>query len=560
MRFREQPSLTPSYFPRIMGFPDPQSRRQEGPRTAGALRLGDGEAPRHPAAAEPGDLGSQQVMGTIPTASRNFPGASYYSALRRPVAFVVREPGATGRSFAWTERHLQCAWSDRIAPPGGLMTDAGEPLVVEDPGRWNLGSGPDFLDAALVIGPDRRRISGDIEIHVSPRDWIDHGHGNDPAYAGVIAHVTYFGGGLPPARLPSGAVQLTLADALMHDPSFSFESIDVTAYPYAAVTRDPPPCAVALRDWSSDDRALLLEVAGEERLRVKSSRMARAIEDSGAEQALYEEIMCALGYKNNRVPFRRLARLLPLDALREESGNDVHRAYALLLGVADLMPRKTSARWNTETRRFVRTLWDHWWKEQAQWQGRSLARSDWRLSGLRPQNHPARRLAAAACLFGSGIDLHGRLQALDTADPSRWFSEAGRLLSDGARMPYWRQRLSLSGKGQKRDIALLGKARIAAILSNAAIPLLAATGSSTTPLHRMLPGEDRNSIVRQAAHSLFGRDHNPSGYRSGLRQQGLIQIFHDFCLNTGAGCAGCALPTALRSSPPPRGKSVTCPL
>ena len=36
--------------------------------------------------------------------------------------------------------------------------------------------------------------------------------------------------------------------------------------------------------------------------------------------------------------------------------------------------------------------------------------------------------------------------------------------------------------------------------------------------------------IREAAHQLLGPDHNPAMYRSGLRQQGLLQIYFDFCV------------------------------
>jgi len=60
-----------------------------------------------------------------------------------------------------------------------------------------------------------------------------------------------------------------------------------------------------------------------------------------------------------------------------------------------------------------------------------------------------------------------------------------------------------------------------------------------------LPAEDENRFVRHMAHALFGHDHNPVLYRTGLRQQGLLQIFGDFCLNTGGGCKACRLPGIL---------------
>ncbi|MFH0878500.1 MAG: hypothetical protein V2A34_02195, partial [Lentisphaerota bacterium] len=61
-----------------------------------------------------------------------------------------------------------------------------------------------------------------------------------------------------------------------------------------------------------------------------------------------------------------------------------------------------------------------------------------------------------------------------------------------------------------------------------------------------LPAETLNSVIRRTADSLFGPDHSTTLYRHGLRQQGLSQIFHDFCLNDRSRCATCGLPELVR--------------
>jgi hypothetical protein len=72
---------------------------------------------------------------------------------------------------------------------------------------------------------------------------------------------------------------------------------------------------------------------------------------------------------------------------------------------------------------------------------------------------------------------------------------------------------------------------------------------ATLDLLHHLPPEDDNRFIRHTAHSLFGHDHNPALYRTGLRQQGLLQLFHDFCLNSRECCGACTLPRALASQP-----------
>jgi len=450
-----------------------------------------------------------------------------------------------GAGFAYTERHLQCTWYDSLYRPGALETVDGEALTVHDPGHWNLAAGPDFLDAVLSVAPNRRRLKGDVEVHVRPGDWHAHGHAEDPRYRHVAAHITYFPGRLPPDSLPPGAVQVSLKPFLANDPLFSFECIDVTAYPYAARPPKPLPCAQIISALSPERSIELLEEAGRERLETKARRAAAGIKEKGLDQQFYEDFLYALGYKQNRVPFRQLARRLPLERLNEEADGNCLRGYALLLGVSGLMPSSTDTRWDGETRLFVRGLWDIWWKKQNDWAGRSISPSVWCRSGIRPQNHPVRRLAAAAALFCRSDSIAQQVLDLDTANAKDWYRRAAGLLETACVMPYWKHRLGFTGTAARSEVALLGSWRVAAILSNVFVPFLKALNQPTDSLLQHLPAEQDNSLIRRTAHSLFGRDHNPACYRTGLRQQGLLQIFYDFCLNDRNACRNCRLAEAL---------------
>jgi len=476
----------------------------------------------------------------------SFRRADRYAALKDVTqASMVRESHSDETAFPYSERHLQCVWFDSSLRPPLLRSADGEEIIIEDAGHWNLEAGPDFLDAVLSIGAEHRKVCGDVEIHIRPGDWQDHGHLEDPAYSRVVAHVSYFPGSLPANALPTGAVQISLRDALRSNPTFSFECVDVTSYPYASLPAKPTPCGEILASRDPDEGAQLLESAGEERLRVKAARMAENIRERGEEQVFYEEIMCALGYKHNRIPFRQLAFAVPLLALQEEAGADPMKAYSLFLGVGGLLPAKTSMRWDDEARAFIRCLWDNWWKQQAKWDTRTLDHETWHLLGLRPQNHPVRRMAAASVLFTGKKSLLLAFNDLDVTSPKTWFRDAQALLTGTSGMEFWKRRLSFAGKPQDSEVELIGAGRVSAMLSNVVIPFLAATGVNIAPLLAHLPPEENNNLIRRTAYALFGRDHNPALYQTGLRQQGLLQIFHDFCLNNKTACRACRLADAL---------------
>ena len=419
-----------------------------------------------------------------------FPRATVYRKLISPGE--VRE--TAGHYFPYTERHLHALWFDDRLRPENLKTSRGEPVTVESPGRWNLEAGPDFSGAVLLIGREQRRVAGDAEIHIFSNDWKNHGHHNDPRYAGVRFHITWFPGKTDEALFPSGTIHIPLADVCAAD----LDSIDLTAYPYQEprASRHFPMSGKYMGAGSA-----CLESAGEERLRQKTLRMAWLMQRRGEAQALYEETAAALGYKHNKAPFRKLAQSLPLEALAQY-GADWKTVYAVLLGISGLLPKQPGSNWPEASKKELRSLWDCWWREQHKWEEVVvLEKTEWRLSGLRPLNHPVRRLAALAqyAAFGS----------FQTSEECYWSNHAG-----------W------TGKEKKTE--LVGKDRLNAIALNVFVPCRLAKGDSS--VLKNLPVEPMNSVIRETAYTLFGPDHSPKLYRTALARQGLIQIFNDFIL------------------------------
>jgi hypothetical protein len=412
---------------------------------------------------------------------------------------TVNEGTAPFRHFPYRERHLQCVWADPRHRPTGLKTTEGEPVAVEHPGDWNLEAGPDFLNAVLLVGRGNRRICGDLEIHIHPTGWKQHGHADDPRYAGVRFHIVYF----PGLEIP-GLMQIPLQSLLAANPRFSFENVDLTAYPYSIPAGDFP-----LLGMDPDHKIEWLESAGEERLRLKAERFAFAMQSKEPDQLLWEELMAALGYKNNKAPFRQLAANLPLSRLRTLADTP-EQAYAVLLGLSGLLPAHSKSDWDPETRVHIRTLWDVWWKQDSALKERTLNPTEWTLSGIRPANHPVRRLMAAAHYAFRIPELARNRKRLTSFSSTHWDTH----LSWGSRC---------------KPTALVGTARANTIFTNILIPWRAATGDTALELDH-LPTEPGNSIIRQTAHALFGPDHTPKVYRSALARQGLIQVFHDYLI------------------------------
>ena len=470
----------------------------------------------------------------------SFPYADCLSELD-PV--VLRDPPSPFDEMPrWTERHLQCVWyDDRLRPD--LRTASGERITVLQPGRWNLEAGPDFLGAELRVG--RRRVRGDVEVHIRPSDWKAHGHSDDPRYAEVVLHLTYFPPSPDASRigLPPHILQTSLEAPLAERPGFALEDSDLSAYPHLALPATPRPCGEALASRPPADWRALLDAAGRHRMRRKAARMrARLAACGDPAQVFYEEAMAMLGAKGNTTPFRKIAELHPLASWNPSESPETR--YARLLGTAGLLPDPERMR-HPEARDFALRLRAEWFRVGG---GADTIRdvSEWNLSGLRPANRPERRLAAAAMLFADAP----RIQALLERDaPGKdWFRRRAELFASLPAMEYWTGRQSFDSPPSDRPMALLGAARAAVIATNVLVPLRMAQDRRGEELLDHLPPEDLGAPAREAAIRLFGRDHNPSLYlRSGLLQQGLLAIHRDFCLRVEGGCTRCPLARHLRS-------------
>ena len=391
-----------------------------------------------------------------------------------------------------TERHVQALWYDGALRPKHLRTTEGVPVRVIDPGTWNVEAGPDFYHAVLEVGSARQRLAGDVEIHLHPSGWRAHGHAADPAYARVIAHVTWYAA--PPDLerdgLPASCLRICLGDFLRTRPDFSPDEIDLSAYPYAHIPDTPRPCE-RLFARNPDLLLAVLRQEGVRRLEMKARRFKAAfVRQPDRAQAFYAETLAALGYKQNAEPFRRLAEMLPWRELPENQ----EAAIASLSCVAEMAVPTVAA---------------------------------WRWSNVRPANSLKRRIAAAASLFaGTCPSLLERLDACDLTTHAGQRAACDVLCASG----------------------LLGARRAAAILANVIVPFALAEGRiGSVPTD--LPPEETNATVRLTAFRLLGRDHNPALYSgNGILLQGLIQLHRDFCLSAHPDCASCLLVKSSLSS------------
>ncbi|OGV63884.1 MAG: hypothetical protein A2498_05820 [Lentisphaerae bacterium RIFOXYC12_FULL_60_16] len=448
----------------------------------------------------------------------------------------------------WTERHFQCIWFDSRWRPEKLVNHHGETVQIINLGTWNQEAGPDFLNATLRVDPGHRILHGDVELHIHPGDWTRHAHQDDPRYRNLVAHVTYHPGTVPASQLPPGCMQISLHDAWNSPPPFAIADIDIDAYPHRILRIEEPPCRQAQRTLPLSRMQSLLDAAGTERIRRKTERIELRLQHEDPDQVLYEELMAALGYKWNSLPFRLLARTVPLNRLAQTAGTDQQAAYAILMGVGGLLPKPERTTWDDETRRWIRRLWDIWWKQSSPWEDQHLPPDIWQTAGQRPQNHPARRLAVIPAWFDHPDHLRTDLVSLDTRNAQEWMHRVAGRITVQDPSNYWNSRLSTGGQHQSKPVAIVGPDRVSAIITNVIVPFIAASGKPIHNLLDALPVEQTGTPIRNVSSALWGPDLPSRAIASGLHQQGLLQIHHDCCSSNGTGCPDCPIPAWIKSA------------
>jgi len=453
--------------------------------------------------------------------------AGRYAQMRG--ATRVRERALFALPRIPSELELQARW---FAGDFGreFTSTNGDQINIVQFGVWNREAGPDFREAAIRINGGEA-ILGSIEIDLLDRSWESHGHATNPVFETTVLHVfversdrAFFTRTLTNRDVPQVCI----------DPTILPEAFSVNL-PLAR----PGRCQAPLKNLAEERVRSVLDAAAQFRLQQKANRIRNKINAHGRDETLFQEIATALGYKENKLPFTLLTQRLPLRFLRE----NVADCEALLFGAAGFLERSDLDIYKKSTREYVRQLWDRWWSHRDDQQRLILPSKTWHVSGTRPLNHPQRRLAALAVLACEWPRLRQASGKSSIAAATDFFQ--------ALKHPFWNFHYTLTSKTSSKEMALIGQSRAAEILANVLFPFWAAyevksPASVSTQLwteYANLPAQLSNRRLETAATRLFGTDPRRDQFlRTVAHQQGLLQIYEDFCMRDNSDCTQCPFP------------------
>ena len=382
------------------------------------------------------------------------------------------------------EEFLYYVWHYQKYDAIQLLTTSGKSLRILRPGYRNQNSGPDFSQAQIEI--DGIRWAGSVEIHVRSTDWLAHKHTTDLAYENVILHVVWEHNkdiyladnqAIPTLEL-KGKVPLSLLDR--HDSLF-------------ANMGAAPACLPVLASVPSIVISQQMEVALMERLRSKTDATKVLLEHTGQdwEETTYRLIARILGLPLNAEGFDLITQQASLRILRKEAAQP-HRIEAILLGLAGFLAAESDDPYTILLQKEFQFL-------RAKYAFQPIHYL-WRWGQMRPPNFPAIKLAQLATLVRSFPHFFSIL--LSAQEPKALLKSL-QISADSN----WQKRYSLGPEG-KTGSPVLGKEKVAMLVTNALVPILIAyaeINSSEAHTQRalalleVLPME-RNHITKQWAH------------------------------------------------------------
>jgi len=117
----------------------------------------------------------------------------------------------------------------------------------------------------------------------------------------------------------------------------------------------------------------------------------------------------------------------------------------------------------------------------------------------------------------------------------------------GLRHPFWNLHYTLTSEIAPKEMAIIGDSRIAEILANVLLPFFLAEGRDIWSAYEKLPARLTNRRLETGATRLFGSDpRRPHFTKTIAQQQGLLQIYEDFCLQDNSDCAQCPFPEQMQ--------------
>jgi len=297
------------------------------------------------------------------------------------------------------ENFLHYVWKYKLFPLLHLKTSKNNQLKILHSGSHNLHSGPDFLNAKIII--DDLIWVGNIEIHIKSSDWYLHRHEEDANYDTVILHVVWeydteiFDHNNEP--IPTLELKGLIAENLLNKYEKLF-SKELRWIPCEKLIGNTNP--FVFQNWI--ERIFL------ERLEQKSVMIDTLLkqENNDYEAVLFQLLSKNVGLKINGDAFLKLATSFRFSILRKERFSELS-LYALLFGQGGFLEENIENSYHQKLKETYQYL-------QSKYQLKPIRKEQFQFFRMRPTNFPTIRIAQLASLYHMHQHLFSELMNFTT--------------------------------------------------------------------------------------------------------------------------------------------------
>ncbi len=411
-----------------------------------------------------------------------------------------------------SEEFLHYIWKFQLLESVFLKGTDGSSIQVLNQGKLNYYAGPDFFNAHIKLNDTQ--WFGSIEIHKLASDWIRHGHHTDKKYDNVVLHVVW------EADQPIYRTDDTLIPTLELKDKLASNSDVNSMEVKAAIKQHQVPCARYLDSIESSDYDEFLDQLALKRLERKVELLEVQLSDSavGWSQLIYEEFAGCFGLSTNKIPFKELARSIPIHMI-ENISSDPGALEALFFGQAGFLNDPIGT-WDAYYDQLI-TSFLILNKQLSVTSGLTI--QNWNFGKIRPHALPTLRIAQFVCFISKFKQIEESLSVeISLGD---W-----KKLLHSSTSSYWDTHYRFGKASKNQSHKFLSDGFKEKILINAVIPLLLLESKRTC-----------NSSLREYALNLFKMlksEKNAitsfwtsAGFKNGnaWRSQGLIELNRNYC-------------------------------
>ncbi len=417
------------------------------------------------------------------------------------------------------EEFLHYVWQYQLFSSNDLLGTQKEEIRVLKPGLANRNSGPDFLNAHLLI--DGQKWVGNVEIHLKSSDWYEHNHENDVNYDAVMLHVVYVDDVAVFMKNDKVLPTLVLKNKIEKTLLVNYKKLFLN-------TKDWIPCG---KNISSVDTFVLnnwIERLYFERLEEKAVLIKELLlkSNNNYETVLFQLLSRNFGLKVNGDAFFALAKSLDFSIIRKESF-DEYKLSALLFGQAGFLDEELEVKYYQELKEEYVYL-------KHKYKLKTIAKNQFQFFRMRPNNFPTIRIAQFVALYFKHQNLFSKLIATDKLDAI--YDLFSIEISD-----FWKNHYTFE-TASKKSPKKLTKSFVNLLLINTIIPLKftyskekGAVNNTLFKLMEELPAE-KNSIISKFLNYKIKVE-------NAFESQALLQLKNNYCNNKK--CLNCSIGNSL---------------